>query len=164
MATSSTKKTRQKPAPRGITWEGAERPPAKRWWWFLGFGYVSLVGVLVTISLDNWTFAAVLVVASIALVVTYLGKPHHVQARLTQSELTVNKQAFPLVNYRSFRTDRDDAVVLVPRRLPRLRVLVPLSGDESKDKRIVHAFEARLPFEDSAPDLLDHLIRWLNLS
>ena len=47
MATSSTKKTRQKPAPRGITWEGAERPPAKRWWWFLGFGYVSLVGVLV---------------------------------------------------------------------------------------------------------------------
>lgn len=162
--TSKTKqKTNHKSTSRAIAWEGLERPPAKRWWWYLGFGYVSFLGIALLISLDQWAFAITMTAAAGAAFVVYIGKPRGVKARLTSTSLIVNGQEFPLANYRSFRIDNDDAVVLVPRRLVRLRVLVSLPGNEAADQRIIDALAKKLPLQDSSPDVLERLARWVRL-
>lgn len=103
--TTTKQKTNHKSTSRAIAWEGLERPPAKRWWWYLGFGYVSFLGIALLISLDQWAFAITMTAAAGAAFVVYIGKPRGVKARLTSTSLIVNGQEFPLANYRSFRID-----------------------------------------------------------
>lgn len=165
MTTTTKPATKKKASPPATSWHAIERPPAKRWWWFTGFTYTCFLITVLLIGLGQWIAAALTTVIAVAVAVfsVYLGKPRPVHARLTSTSLYVNDQRFPLKDYRSYRTD-DNALILVPRRLARLRVLVPLTGDSEIDTDILNALGIRLPYDETSTTLVDRLATWLRLS
>lgn len=161
-----TKKAIVSKNPRAITWTALDRPPAKRWWWYLGFLLVTSYVALCLGLTGQWTTLAALIAFVVAVLVVYRWPARKVQVELDDARLVVNGQVFPIDQFGSFRIDGEAdqaAIVLVPKKRLALPVYLNLSGNDDADQELLERLEGLLPYFDTTLGFLDHLARWLRL-
>lgn len=147
-----------------ITWHGTERPPAKRWWWFVGFFYVALLVAGIAYVAQAWTMIVLVAVAGAAVFIVYLGKPRRVTAVLHRDRLVINGQTFLLGAYRAYYVADDaSAVSLVPTKYLRIAVTVPLPSDEADASRVLSELAGLLTCVDHNPTIFERLASWVRL-
>ncbi len=148
-----------------ITWEAEEyvQHDRNRGWYF-GLVIVSLILIAVSILLKWWSFAAVVVVSAVALVVYTTRPPRILKYKLDDKGLTEGGRFYSYADYKSFGILQDGthfAIVLTPRK--RFSGRVTVFFPEKQGEVIVDAFGARLPMEQVKLDFIDKAVKFLRI-
>lgn len=148
-----------------INWEAQEYIVRKKNpLWFVIMGVVVVALLVGTIILGDWSFAILIVVAVIALVLYVVRPPRKLHYVLDSKGLTEGNKFYPYSDFKSFGILSEDnhySIVLTPRKRfnPRNNVFFP----ETQGEEIVDMFGEHLPMEPVELDLLDKLIRLLRI-
>lgn len=154
-----------RPRMDAIVWSASEYVEhAKSTMWFIWLGVVTVIGVAVAIFvLKQYTFALLLVVMAIAVVIWARRPAHEVCYELSTSGILINDRQFPFNEFRAFGVIQDNAIyyaVLLPtkRFSPGVNVYFPSDMGE----QIVDMLGAALPMEQLRQDFIDKLTSRLN--
>jgi hypothetical protein len=148
-----------------INWEAKEYLVRDRnVGWFVGLIAVGLVLTGVAVWLQVWTFAVLVVVSVVALMVYVKRPPRTLHYSLSAKGLSEGNKLYGFDQFKSFGVMNEGvhfSVVLTPRKrfLPRVRVYFP----ESQGEEIVDIFGGRLPMEPVKLDFLDKAVNFLRI-
>lgn len=154
------------PSEAVITWSAKEyiHPDKTPIWYFL-FGFIALGFIaLDLLLLKSWTFSALVIVMSVAIMV-YIRRPARTLTYALSAEgLYVGEQLYPFDDFKSFGlidADGSNSIMLVPRKRfsPGVSVYFPTEAGE----QIVDILGNRLPMEELKLDLVDIVVRKLRL-
>lgn len=150
-----------------VNWSASEYiSPDKGFWW-----YIALIAVaLALIALDifymrSWTFTALVVVMTVAIIVFSARPPRTIQYTLSgEHGLYVGEKLYHLSEFKAFGLIQDDqnlSIMLIPtkRFSPGVSVYFP---EEAADK-ILNILGNRLPMERLKLDFIDQIVRRLRL-
>ena len=132
--------------------------------WYVGLAVIAVGLSLLAIFLKQWTFLALVIVATIALVLYTTRKPRTLHYSLSDDGLTEGNNLYTYDEFRSFGVLNEEnhySIVLIPKKRFGMRVTVFFP--ETEGEQIVDIFGARLPMEPVKPDALDKLVRWLRI-
>jgi hypothetical protein len=132
--------------------------------WYVVFFLLVIVGVGVTVWLQQWTFTAVLIVIAVVVVVNGKRPPRDLNYLLDADGLTIDGKLHKFENYKSFGVIQDRehfSVMLIP--IQRFQPSVSVYFPEESGEAIVDMLGARLPMKDLKLDAVDHMVRWLKL-
>lgn len=132
--------------------------------WYSIFTLLLIIGVGVTIWLQQWTFTAVLIVIAIVIVVNGKRPPRELTYVLSGDGLTIDNKLHKFEDFKSFGVlqDREHySVMLIP--IQRFQPSVSVYFPEESGEDIVDMLGARLPMKELKLDAVDHLVRWLKL-
>lgn len=155
-----------------FSWSAVEYVPKKRWWWFVGLTLVAAWLSLLALATEEWFVLAVIVVAAIALIVSYGRKPRTIDYALTKTTLKVGPMMWRLEEFKTIAVEmiplRDgstvEVLVLIPSRRFRRAQDVYLPGDVETAESIIDRFATLLPVTaDVSRPLIDRIARWLRL-
>ena len=150
---------------RVIQWEAEEYIARKKdMKWYMGLIAVGVVLILFAVWLQQWTFIAVVVVSIAALIMLSVRPARKMKYRLDAKGLTEGEQKYMFSDYQSFGVMKDGdhfAIVLTPVKRFGSRVMVYFPED--KGEEIVDAFGARLPMEEVRMDVVDKIVKFLNI-
>lgn len=149
-----------------IKWQSAEHIEHSRDnVWFIWFGIVVVVFILVAIFLmKSWTFAALIPVMAVALIM-YIRRPPIVHSYIVSSKgVYINEKLRAYGEFKSFGViegDLDHSIMLIPRKRfqPGVTVYIPAELGEE----IVDALAARLPMVPVRLDMIDQLLHILRI-
>lgn len=133
--------------------------------WFILFGIVAAVFMAVAIFLmQSWTFAALLVVIAIVIVVLAKRPPRLMSYSLSEKGLHIGDTLHAFSDFRAFGIIHDGeeySIMLIPtkRFLPGVTIYFP----EEAGEEIVDALGSRLPMQDLRLDVVDRIVRKLRL-
>lgn len=133
--------------------------------WFILFGIVAAVFMAVAIFLmQSWTFAALLVVIAIVIVVLAKRPPRLMSYSLSEKGLHIGDTLHSFSDFRAFGIIHDGeefSIMLIPtkRFLPGITIYFP----EEAGEEIVDALGSRLPMQDLRLDVVDRIVRKLRL-
>ena len=148
-----------------IQWEAEEYIAQKKdTKWYMGLVAVGVVLILLAVWLQQWTFIAVVVVSVAALIVLSIRPARKMKYRLDAKGLTEGEQKYMFSDYQSFGVMKDGdhfAIVLTPVKRFGGRVIVYFP--EEKGEESVDAFGARLPMEEVKIDIVDKIVKILNI-
>lgn len=148
-----------------LTWQASEDVHhEKNAIWFMGL--IVIVAILLAISIlliKSWTFAILIVVMAVAIVVLTSRPPRVMQYHLDHHGIQINEKAFNMHDFRAFGVLQEGSlysIVLIPmkRFMPTVNVYFPAEAGE----HIVDVFGEVLPMEHVEPDLLDKITRKLH--
>lgn len=153
------------PAIEPITWQSIEyiqhdKSPA----WYVGFATVTVVLIGLALWLGSWTFAVLIPVMAVALMV-YTHRPaRQLQYALSDKGLYINDQLHALGEFKSFGVADDGALhslTLIPvkRFRPSLTVYFPLEAGEN----IVDFLGSYIPMQEVHLDVFDKIVRTLRI-
>jgi hypothetical protein len=150
-----------------ITWNAQEYVHIdKTAGWFVLFILIVLALVAVDIFfLKSWTFSALVVVMSVAIVIYIRRPPRTLTYALSPAQgLYVGEKLYHFDDFRAFGLIKDDgnfSIMLIPRKRfsPGVSVFFP----EEAGERIVDILGQRLPMEDLKLDFVDAVVRKLRL-
>lgn len=133
--------------------------------WFIVFAVVVLGLMALAIFLMNSiSFAILIPVMAIALLVYSHRPPRVLDYTLSKQGLHVNDHLYPFADFKGFGVIRDGeeySVMLIP--IKRFRPGVSVYFPEEAGEAIVDMLGARLPMEELHLDLVDQLIRKLRI-
>lgn len=133
--------------------------------WFVVFAVVILAFMAVAIFLmQSWTFAVLLVVIAVMVVVLAKRPPRVMDYALSNDGLHIGETLHKFADFKSFGIIRDGeefSVMLIPRR--RLQPGITVYFPEEAGEDIVDALGSRLPMKDLHLDAVDRLVRKLRL-
>ncbi len=150
-----------------ITWSAEEYiHPDKTPIWYILFGFVALALIAVDVLLlRSWTFSALVVVMSVAIVL-YIRRPARTLTYALSADqgLYVGEQLYSFDDFKSFgliKADGSNSVMMVPRKrfAPGVSVYFP----EDAGEQIVDILGSRLPMEELKLDMFDIIVRKLRL-
>lgn len=148
-----------------ISWEAKEYVQKdKKAGWFVGLVFVGMLFVALAIWMKWWSFALLVVVSVIALIVYSVRPPRTLKYKLDSKGLVEGARRYEFVDYKSFGILQDEnhyAIVLTPRKRFSARVTVYFPSE--KGEVIVDGFGARLPMEPVKLDFLDKVIKLLRI-
>ncbi len=134
--------------------------------WYVGFLFAVVVLMAGAIFFQAWTFAALILVMAVALMVYSHRPPRQLSYVWSSKGLFINDQLHPLGEFKSFGVIQDshpdqNQLVLIPvkRFRPGLAVYFPNEVGEE----LVDAVGAYLPMQDLHLDTFDKIIRKLRL-
>ena len=148
-----------------VNWDAREYiPREKNTGWYVGLVIVCLVLVGVAIWLSWWTFAILVVLSGVALVVYSVRPPRVLHYSLGNKGLSEGNKLYNYEDYKAFGVLRENehfAIILTPRKRfsPGVKVYFP----EEHGEAIVDAFGARLPMEEVKLDFLDKIVSFLRI-
>ncbi len=156
-----------KPDDTPVAWVAKEyQVSQKNPLWYVVFGVVVLALLAVAVLFfEEWSFAILIVVIAIAVVVHATRPPADVQYTLSARQgLYIGERLYHLSQFKKFGLLRDNghnSIVLVPvkRFAPGVSVFFP----DDVGERIVDILGQRLPMETIQPDLMDKFIKKINL-
>lgn len=149
-----------------IRWEAPEYAHHERSAiWYVIFGFVTLVLVIVAILIiKSITFAILVPVMAIALFVYTQHAPEVIRYTLSRKGLHINDKLFTYSQFKSFGVVEHNgmhSVVLVPRKRFQLGQTVYFPTEVGE--QLVDMLAARLPMKELSPDALDRLLARLRL-
>lgn len=133
--------------------------------WFIGFGVVLALFMAVAIFLmQSWTFAALLVVIAVVILVLAKRPPRIMNYSLSEKGLHIGDTLHAFSDFRAFGVIHDGqeySIMLIPtkRFLPGITVYFP----EASGEDIVDALGSRLPMQELRLDVIDKIVRKLRL-
>jgi hypothetical protein len=133
--------------------------------WFVLFALI-ILGFLATsiFLMKSWSFAALLAVIAVVVVVYSRRPPRELTYSLTDEGLTVDGKLHKFGNFKSFGVVRDGqefSVMLIP--VQRFQPSVTVYFPEEVGEEIVDILGSRLPMKDLKLDMVDHVVRLLRL-
>lgn len=149
-----------------VRWQGHEYIHRdKDGLWYVVFTVITLALMALAIFLMHaLTFAILVPVMAIALVVYSQRPPRLLEYILSPQGLHVNDRLYSFAEFKSFAVihgDDEYSIMLVPTKRFRVGVTVYFPGD--KGEAIVDALAARLPMEEAHLDIVDQIIRKLRI-
>ena len=133
--------------------------------WYVILAVVVVVLVAVAIFLvKSITFAILIPVMAVALVVYARRPPQPVQYILSRKGLHVNDKLLSYDTFRAFsivQHDGHNSIVLIPRK--RFALAETIYFPDDAGETIVDMLAARLPMKDAKPDVFDRIISKLKL-
>jgi hypothetical protein len=148
-----------------INWDAKEYiPREKNAGWYVGLVIVSLVLIALSILFGWWTFAIIVVLSAVVLVLYSVRPPRVLHYSLSSNGLSEGEKVYAYEEYKSFGVLKEGdnyAIVLTPRKrfAPGVKVYFPQESGEA----IVDAFGARLPMEEVKLDFLDKIVNFLRI-
>lgn len=155
--------------PAVIRWSAVEDYPAKRWWWFLGFGLVGAWLFTIAMLLQSWSHVLLIGVVVPSLIVLYAQKPRTMtyELNLDDETLTINgRDRAHLNTFRSFTIEepvnpkRRQSIVLVPDQTWAWPVEVFVPDDARLATNVFDAISSFTPF--SAADNRDLELKFID--
>lgn len=133
--------------------------------WFIVFGFVALVLTVIAIFVvKSWTFAVLVPVMAVALLVYTRRPPRLLNYALSHQGLFINDQLYPFAEFKSFSLMHgvdQYLIMLIPTK--RFKPAVSINFPEEAGEAIVDMLAARLPMREMQPDLVDRLVRKLHI-
>lgn len=133
--------------------------------WYVVLGVVILALVLVAILvLKSWSFAALIPVMALALVVYAHRPPQMTQYVLNNQGIHINDHLSSYASFRAFvltRAVNTNMISLTPKK--RFALAEVIYFPDELGEQIVDFLAARLPMNERKPDLIDRLIAKLRL-
>ena len=149
-----------------IRWQAAEylhQDQSPLWFVVMGIIVVVLMAIAY-LWMSSITFAILIPVMAVALVVYVKRPPATNNYTLSRKGLHINDQLYPFDTFKSFGVisrGGNHSVVLTPRKRFQLGHTIYFS--EELGEQIVDMFAARLPMKDVSPDMIDTLLSKLRL-
>jgi hypothetical protein len=143
-----------------VDWEASEYiHHHKNPLWFVGLAAVAVLVFGVSVFLQAWTFAALVVVMVAAIVFFAVRPPRSLHYKLSAKGLQIDEHFYGFGDFRSFGVVQDGglfSIVLLPvkRFMPALTVYF----EQQDGERIVDILGAHLPMEQMKQDSID---RWM---
>lgn len=132
--------------------------------WFFGVVMATLTLVALAVWWQYWSFAVLVVVASVALVV-YVRRPaREITYKLDKEGLYEGEKLYRYGDFKSFAVVRERnnfLIVLVPKK--RIAITVRVYFPQEQGEKIVDIFGMRLPMEALEMDLLDKVAKFLRI-
>lgn len=148
-----------------INWDAQEYiVREKNTGWFVGLAVVCLVFIAASIFLGWWTFAILVLLCGITLVLYSVRPPRVLHYSLGSKGLSEGNKLYEYDLYKSFgvlKEGENFAIVLTPRKRFSLGVKVYFPAENGE--AIVDAFGARLPMEEVKLDFLDKIVNFLRI-
>ncbi len=149
-----------------LRWEGTEYVHSGRSAkWYIIFGVVTVAAVVAAIMLlKSITFAILIPVMVVALLVYVRRAPDVLQYTLSRKGIHVNDKLFTYDQFKSFGVvsyNGSHSVVLTPRK--RFQIGQTLYFPEEIGEQLVDMLAERLPMKEAAPDAIDKLLAKLHL-
>jgi hypothetical protein len=149
-----------------INWDAKEHLTHKRGsMWFVILIAVALALLALSIFiLKSYTFAALIVVSVLALLIYVMRPPRSIHYSLSSQGLQIDNTLHDFDHYKAFGVLQDESeysLVLIPKRQfsPATTVYFP----ESRGEEIVDIFGAYLPMQEVKLDAIDKIIRKLRI-
>lgn len=156
----------QLPQMEPIQWQAVEYVQhSKEPLWYVGFGVVVIVLMILAVWLmQAWTFAVLILVMAVALLVYSHRPARELTYVLSEKGLYINEQLHPMGEFKSFGVVQDSelhSLMLIPvkRFRPGLSVYFPTEVGE----RVVDLLGAYLPMQDLKLDFFDKIVQKLRL-
>lgn len=155
----------QSPAPsESLSWQASEyvhHEKERLWFVLLILGALALLAVAIFL-IKSYTFAALIVVMTIALGVYAVRPPKIISYQLSSSGVQINDKHFHFHDFRYFGVIEDGPlylIMLIPNKrfMPAINLYFPAESGEV----IVDAIGARLPMEHVELDAFDKMMRYL---
>lgn len=150
---------------QNVVWQADEylaRKKNKGWFVGLGFAIILLVGLAVWFQW--WSFAALIVVSALALLIYVIRPPKKVHYTLGAEGLSEGSKLYGYDEFKSFSVVKEKDFCLfslIPRKRFSGRVIVLFP--EEKGAEIVDILGMRLPMEDFKMDLIDKIVWFLKI-
>lgn len=148
-----------------VSWEASEGIHHERdSLWFIGFIIIVIILIGISVWLQQWTFTALIVIMSIALIVYTRRPPRTLRYSISHNGLHVGQQAYDFDEFRSFGVLQEGdlfSVMLMPTK--RFGQAMTIYFGENDGEKIVDILGAYLPMEDLQLDFMDSLLRRLRL-
>lgn len=154
------------PSVEPVQWQAAEylqheKPPI----WYIGFGVILLLLMVAAILLmGSWTFAILIPVMAIALVVYAHRPPRQLNYVVSEKGLYINEQLHPMGEFKAFGVVQDGtqhALTFIP--VKRFRPALTVYFPDKVGERLVDAVGAYLPMQEVKLDVVDRLTRKLRI-
>jgi hypothetical protein len=133
--------------------------------WFALFVVVTIILIAAAIFLiKSITFAILIPVMAAALVVYTRRPPRVLDYTLSRQGLHINDQLYPFAEFKSFALVHginEYSIMLIPTK--RFKPAVSIYFPEEAGEAIVDMLAARLPMQETRPDVVDRLIQKLHL-
>ena len=133
--------------------------------WYVALGLVSIVLAGLSIWLGEWSFAVLVILAAVALVIYTVRPPRILHYSLSDTGLVEEGKTYSLDEYRSFGVikvgTKQYAIALTPKKKLRPRNLVYFPRESGED--IVDFLGMRLPMEEINLDIIDRIAEWLRI-
>ncbi len=149
-----------------VTWQAKEFiHQEKNTTWFIAFAVIIALFLGIAILLmRSWSFAILLVVIAVVIVVLSKRPPRVMDYALSEDGLHIDNTVHRYEDFKSFGVVRDSgefSVMLIPRRrfMPGISVYFPEEAGED----IVDVLGSRLPMKELHLDIIDNLVRKLRL-
>jgi hypothetical protein len=150
-----------------VTWTAQEYVHLdKGGWWYVLFALVAIGLIAVDFFLlQSWTFTALVVVMTVAVIVYIRRPPRTLTYGLSSKQgLYVGERLYHFDDFKAFGLIRDGehfSIMLIPRKrfAPGVSVYFP----EEAGEKIVDILGQRLPMEDLKLDIIDLVVRKLRL-
>lgn len=149
-----------------VHWQAVEyiqREKTALWYIFLAIITAALM-LIAVLWMRSWSFAVLVPVMSVALIVYARRPPHEVPYTLSRQGLHVGDMLYPYTDFKSFTLisgDDQHQIMLVP--IKRFKPGVSVYFPEEVGERIVDMLAARLPMREQHLDAVDRLIRKLRI-
>lgn len=155
-----------RPALQPVHWQADEYISHERnGLWFAVFGLVvALMITLAVVLMRSWTFAALILVMAVALVIYATRPPRRLSYTLDSDGLRVGDRVYRLTDFKSFGVIQDSghfSILLVP--VKRFRPGVTVYFPQEAGEQIVDFLGAQLPMDQFKLDVIDRLLRKLRL-
>lgn len=149
-----------------VNWEAQEYVTGEKGgWWWVGLSAIALgLMALAIFLMKSWTFAALVAVSVVALVVYIKRPPRQVHYSLGNTGLYIGDRLYSFSDYKAFGVLKDGehfSVVLLPKK--RFSQSVSVYFPEEYGEDIVDVLGGRLPMQEVKLDIIDRLIRSLKI-
>lgn len=148
-----------------VTWSAQEfLHQEKGGAWFALFGVIAVALLALSIWTQAWTFAVLIVVITVLIIVYSRRPPRELTYSLTDEGLLIDGKLHEFANFKAFGVVRDGdnfSVVLIP--IQRFQPGVSVYFPEESGEAIVDTLGARLPMKELKLDVVDKLVRLLRL-
>lgn len=156
----------QLPSIEPVKWQAMEYVQyAKQPLWYVGFGVVVVILMVFAVWLmQAWTFAVLILVMAVALLLYSHRPPRELNYILSEKGLYINDQLHPIGDFKAFgvmQGGESPSFMLIPikRFRPGLSVYFPTEVGE----RAVDLLGAYLPMQDIKLDFFDKIVQKLNI-
>lgn len=133
--------------------------------WYVGFAAVVVVLMAAAMLLmRSWTFAILIPVMAVALMVYSHRPPRQLNYVLSEKGIHINDQLHPMGEFKAFGVIQEaevNSLVLVP--VKRFRPSLTIYFSTDVGERIVDLLGGYLPMKDIHPDAFDKIIRKLHI-
>lgn len=151
--------------PDEISWEASEviehsRGPL----WYIAFGIIVLALVGVMVYFQQWTFAVLIFVMAVAVIVMMRRPPRILHYTANHAGLIIDDKMHNYAEYRAFGLIRDDAlfaIKLIP--VKRFSPETMVYFAEKDGEVIMDILGSHLPMEEMKLDIADRIIRKIRL-
>lgn len=156
----------QSPGAQPLSWNASEYIQSdKSFLWVSGVIGIAVVLVAVALLLvSSWTFAALVVVMAITIIVIGHRPPRIIPYSLESGNLAIAEKTYTLREFRAFGVMEEGAFYSI-RLIPTKRFMPPVSLYFPPDlgEQIVDTLASSLPMQRIEPDLLDKLLDKIHL-